>query len=262
MDQTEQISSQNNEFQAPYDLVPLPSEGVLYPNKKDTLKVEYLTASKENILTSPNLIRSGKVLDKLMEMCVKDTDIKVEDLLLGDRNAIMIFLRSTGYGEMYPVKVIDPETGEEFETKVDLSKLKSKPLGAKPDENMEFDFFLPKLRKKIKFKLLTSAGERNILEKVEALSKLSKNTGVSTLLTSRLSRMITQVEDKRDNIYIQQFVENMPASDSLAFRSHIDSIEPGIDLEYEFESLSGKKFKQQVPISVDFFFPSSLNNTK
>ncbi|MEK6883374.1 MAG: hypothetical protein AABY22_27345 [Nanoarchaeota archaeon] len=257
MDQSEQIAVENNEFQVPYDLVPLPSEGILYPNKKDTVKVEYLTASKENILTSPNLIRSGKVLNKLLEMCVKDTDIKVENLLVGDRNAIMIFLRSTGYGEMYPVKVIDPQSGEEFETKVDLSKLESKPLGAKPDENMEFDFFLPKKKKKIKFKLLTSADENSILEKSEALAKLNKNTGISTLLTSRLSRMITQVEDKRDKIYIQQFVENMPAGDSLAFRTYIDKIEPGINMEYEFESPSGSVFKQQVPINVDFFFPSS-----
>lgn len=260
MDQSEKIALQNNnnsEFTIPYDLVPLPSEGILYPNKKDTLKVEYLTASKENILTSPNLIRSGKVLDKLMEMCVKDTDIKIEDLLTGDRNAIMIFLRVTGYGNMYPVKITDPESGEEFETKVNLSKLESKSLGAKPDENMEFDFFLPKLKKKIKFKLLTSKDEQEIIKKVDALSKLNGNTGISTLLTTRLSRMIRQIEDKRDNIYIQQFVENMPASDSLAFRLYIDKIEPGIDLEYEFESPSGRVFKQQVPINVDFFFPSS-----
>ena len=130
-------------------------------------------------------------------------------------------------------------------------------MGAEPDENMEFDFTLPKLKKKIKFKLLTAGLEQQILKTIESLSKLSKNSnGISNLLTTRLSTMITRVEDKTDKIWISQFVENMPASDSLAFRKYIDKIEPGVDFTYEFESPNGNVFKQQVPMSIDFFFPS------
>ena len=245
------------EFQAAFDIVPLPSDGLLYPNKKDRIKVEFLLSRDENILTSPNLIRSGKILDVLLERKIKDADIKPEDLLIGDRNAIMIFLRSTGYGSKYPVKVIDPNNGEEFETEVDLSLLKSKSLGATPDENNYFDFFLPKLKKKIKFRLLTAKLEREIIERVDALSKLNKNNqGISNLLTSRLVQMIQAVEGKTDKIWISQFVDHMPASDSLALRKYIDKIEPGVDMEYTFTSPSGNVFKQNVPVNIDFFFPS------
>ena len=257
MSTTEQISSQNPEFPEIYDILPLPSDGILYSNKKDRIKVAYMTTKMENILTSPNLIRSGKILDKLLEMCIKDPDIKPEELLAGDRNAILVFIRSTGYGSKYPVKVIDPNTGEEFETEVDLSLLKSKGLGAAPDENMQFDFFLPKLKKNIKFRLLTAGLEREILERVDALSKLSKNsTGISNLLTTRLTTMIMRVEDKTDKIWISQFVDHMPASDSLSLRKYIDKIEPGVDMEYTFTSPSGNVFKQNVPVNIDFFFPS------
>ena len=258
MNQSEQIlASQNNEFEAPFDIVPLPSDGLLYPNKKDRIKVEFLLSRDENILTSPNLIRSGKILDVLLERKIKDADIKPEDLLIGDRNAIMIFLRSTGYGSKYPVKVIDPNTGEEFETEVDLSLLKNKGLGATPDENNYFDFTLPKLKKKIKFRLLTAGLEREILERVDALSKLNKNNqGISNLLTSRLVQMIQAVEGKTDKIWISQFVDHMPASDSLSLRKYIDKIEPGVDMEYTFTSPSGNVFKQNVPVNIVFFFPS------
>ncbi len=257
MNQSEQIASQNTEFPEIYDVVPLPSDGILYSNKKSKIKVAYMTAKMENVITSPNLVRSGKIFDKLLEMCIKDPDINPSELLAGDRNSILIFIRSTGYGSKYPVKVVDPNTGEEFETEVDLSLLKAKGLGATPDENNEFSFILPKLKKNIKFRLLTAGLEREILEKVDALSKLSKNsTGISNLLTTRLTTMIQSVEDKTDKIWISQFVDHMPASDSLALRKYIDLIEPGVDMTYEFTSPSGNVFKQNVPFSIDFFFPS------
>ena len=118
----------NNEeivFETPFDVLELPSKGLLYPGKPSTVKVEYLTAADENVLTSPNLIRSGKVLDVLIERKIKSKEIPMSSLLVGDRNAIMIWLRATGYGEMYPVKMTDPTTFEEFETEIDLTTLKT-----------------------------------------------------------------------------------------------------------------------------------------
>ena len=256
MDKSETTVSQNNENEVPFDIVPLPSDGLLYPNKKDSLKVSYMTTKAENILTSPNIIRSGKVLDKLMEMCVKDPDIKVKDLLTGDRNAIMIFLRSTGYGEKYPVKIMDPDTGTEFDTVVDLSKLKTKGIDGTPDENMEFSFMLPLSKKKLKFKLLTAGEEEIILKTVESLMLLQNNDGVSPLLSTRLSSMVQEIDGDRDKGKIKSFIENMIAGDSLAFRIEIDKVEPGVDMTYEFVSPSGNKFNQQVPLNVDFFFPT------
>jgi hypothetical protein len=139
-----QTEQKNNEFhfEVPFDVLPLPSKGLLYPGKSDSIKVEYMTAADENILTSPNLIKSGKVLDVLIERKVKESPIPVDDMLVGDRNAIMIWLRATGYGEMYPVKMTDPVTAEEFEHEIDLNDLKSVPIGAQPDEHNEFSFTL------------------------------------------------------------------------------------------------------------------------
>ncbi|PCI28119.1 hypothetical protein COB55_04385 [Candidatus Wolfebacteria bacterium] len=260
LDQSKIAATENNELtEVPFDIIPLPSEGLLYPNGKKTIKVSYMTSKCENILTSPNLIRSGKVLDKLMEMCVKDPEIKVGDLLTGDRNQIMIFLRSTGYGSIYPVRIMDPETGIEFDTEVDLDLLKTKGIDGTPDDNMEFSFTLPLSKKKLKFKLLTSSEGEVILRKVEDMMKLTGNDGISPLLTTRLSTMVTQVDQQRDNIYIDGFIENMIAGDSLSLRLEIDRVEPGVNMEYTFTSPSGKKFQQTVPISADFFFPTQIN---
>lgn len=249
----------NNEndfnFEAPFDVIPLPSRGLLYPGRPDSVKVEFLTASDENILTSPNLIRSGKVLDILLQKKIKDSQIPLEQMLIGDRNAIMIWLRATGYGEMYPVKMLDPETGEEFETEIDLSTLGTKELTAQPDENGEFEFLLPKSKKKIKFKLLTVADETSISKKTEQRNKATKSL-ISNALTYRLQAQIKEVDGNRDPNLIARFIEVMPAYDSLKFREYSDEIEPGIELEVEVEGPSGT-FRSPFTIGLNFFWPNA-----
>ena len=214
----------NNEefvFETPFDVLELPSKGFLYPGKPSTVKVEYLTAADENILTSPNLIRSGKVLDVLIERKIKSKEIPMSSLLVGDRNAIMIWLRATGYGEMYSVKMTDPTTFEEFETEIDLSKLKTKELTVQPDENNEFSFELPRSKKKIKFKLLTVADESSIAKKSEQRNKVTKSQ-ISNALSYRLQSQIREIDGNRDPNYIAKFIEVMPAYDSLKFREYSD----------------------------------------
>lgn len=242
-------------FETPFDVLELPSKGLLYPGRPTTVKVEYLTAADENILTSPNLIRSGKVLDVLLEKKIKSSDISMSQMLVGDRNAIMIWLRATGYGEMYPVKMIDPTTSEEFETEVDLSSLKTKELTAKPDENGEFSFDLPKSKKKIKFKLLTVADETSISKKAEARNKATKSQ-ISMALTYRLQAQIKEIAGNRDPSIIAKFLDVMPAYDSLKFREYSDDIEPGIDLEVEVEGPSGT-FRGPFAIGLNFFWPNA-----
>ena len=251
------MSKQENEFnfEAPFDVLPLPSKGLLYPGRPDSVKVEFLTASDENILTSPNLIRSGKVLDVLLQKKIKSTEIPMEQMLVGDRNAIMIWLRATGYGEMYPVKMTDPVTGEEFETEIDLSSLGTKELTAQPDENGEFSFDLPRSKKKIKFKLLTVADETAISKKTEQRNKATKSL-ISNALTYRLQAQIKEVDGNRDPNIIARFIEVMPAYDSLKFREYSDEIEPGVDLEVEVEGPSGP-FRSPFTIGLNFFWPNA-----
>jgi hypothetical protein len=249
-------SSTELNYEIPFDVIPLPSKGLLYPGQQPTVKVSYLVASDENVLTSPNLIKSGKVIDVLIERKVRDLPISYGDLLIGDRNAIMIWLRATGYGEMYNVKLMDPVTAEEFETEINLNELKIKELTVEPDENSEFSFFLPKSQKNIKFRLLTVKDEENINKKNEARNKKVKSP-ISNLLTYRLESQITEVEGVRDMNKISQFIQNMPAFDSLKFREYSDSIEPGIDLEVEVEGPSGEPFQTYITIGPTFFWPNA-----
>ena len=242
-------------FEIPFDVIELPSKGVLYPNNISHVKVEYLTASDENILTSPNLLQSGKVIDYLLEQKIKEKDLNSKDLLIGDRNAVMIFLRATGYGEMYPVKLTDPETGEVFEYEINLSELKTKTLGATPDEKGEFTFHLPRSNKDIKFRLLTAKDESDIIARVEKRSKIVKGS-VSNTLTYRLEKQISEIDGNRDNGYISKFVAIMPAFDSLKLREYVDEIEPGVDLNIEVESPTGNFFRTPLPITLQFFWPN------
>lgn len=255
MSNQEKNNSAEVTFETPFDVLELPSKGLLYPGRPSTVKVEYLTASDENILTSPNLIRSGKVLDVLIERKIKSSEISLHNMLVGDRNAIMIWLRATGYGEMYPVKMTDPITMEEFETEIDLSNLKTKELTVQPDENNEFSFELPKSKKKIKFKLLTVADETSITKQSEARNKITKSP-ISNALTYRLQSQIKEIDGNRDPNYISKFIQVMPAYDSLKFREYSDEIEPGIDLTVEVEGPSGP-FQSPFTIGANFFWPNA-----
>lgn len=249
-------TTQEVQFQVPFDVIPLPSKGLLYPGQNGSVKVEYMTAMDENILTSPNLIKSGKVLEILLEKKVKESPVPFDQLLVGDRNAIMIWLRATGYGEMYPVKLTDPTSGVEFETEIDLSVLKTKelPEGVEPDEKGEFTFNLPKSKKKIKFKLLTVGDEKSIISRSEKYEKATKSQ-ISNTLTYRLQSQIKEIDGNRDINFIQQFVNVMPAFDSLKFREYSDLIEPGIDMSVEVEGPTGP-FQAPVTLGLNFFWPN------
>ena len=160
---------------AQYDLIPLPSKGQCYVNKKDRLSVAYLTAADENLLTSPNLFESGEISTMLLERKVLDKDFDVSSLVSGDADAIMVFLRGTSYGVDFPIVATDPSTGKRFETTVDLSKLEYKPFTLISDEKGHFDFTMPKTGKKIKFRFLTKRDER-LLAKINR----KENVRIST----------------------------------------------------------------------------------
>lgn len=140
---------------ASYDIIPLPSKGECYKNKQGRIAVSYLTAMDENIIISPNLYRDNMVLDILLKEKLRDPDIDPDDLLDGDRDAIILFLRASAYGNMYSVTTTDPDTKKTFETKIDLSKIKYKDFTLIGDENGYFDFEMPVSKDKIKFKFLS-----------------------------------------------------------------------------------------------------------
>ena len=138
-----------------YDVVELPSRGIFYPNKKKSVKVSYLTASDENILSSPNLLQTNTVIDELLKRKVLDKDVNVDELVDEDRQAILIFLRNTAFGTEYSVTLTDPKTNEEFKVDIDLSVLKVKDFNLIPDANGEFKYFMEKSKVDVTFKFLT-----------------------------------------------------------------------------------------------------------
>lgn len=174
-----------------YDIVKLPSKGQCYKNKKDSVKVAYLTAYDENMILSPNLYKDGTFLDFLLQKKVIDGDINPDDLIQGDRDAIIIWLRATGYGTEYPIIVSDDVSRKEFETTINLSEINYKPFKLKGDENGHFTFTMPKTGDVIKFRYLTQ-GDYKKLQKIKEMD--SKKIGISRI-KQYTSDMIDLIQD-------------------------------------------------------------------
>lgn len=252
LDQLKSIGAAEDGTQ-PYDVIPLPSKGMFYKNKKASLKVGYLTASDENILLSPNLLKSGKTIEVLLKKKILDTDINPNDLLSGDRDAVLVFLRTSGYGSIYKVNLTDPKTGDEFEYDVDLGELNYKPL-VEANQDGEYSVQLPISKSNIKFRLLTIGDINEIDETEEKKKRIVKNHQDETS-TKRLERIIMEIDGDRDKGRISQTISRMRIGDSAFIRKYYNKVEPGIDLSLEVQAPSGEFFRANIPITVSFFWP-------
>ena len=241
-----------DEYKVPYDVIELPSQGLLYKNKKSSVTVEYLTAYDENILTSPNLLNSGKVLDVLLERKVKDLGFSTKELVSGDRMAILLYLRTTGLGNEYEQMVFD-STGNMVQATIDLTTIKSKNLTVKPDEKNEFDFVLPVSNKKIKFRLLTQKDDDEIDEIDKKL--LEKNNNVSTVNSLRLERSIMEVDGERDKMKISHILKNLKIMDVRKFNKYVSDIEPGLHLNVTARTQGGESVDTFLRIGRSFWNP-------
>lgn len=253
--------SSGEEYAIPFDTVPLPSKGLLYSDGplagKDSIEVHYLTAIQEDILTSPNLLQSGKMLDTLLHSVIKDKTIEPEKLTLGDRNAIVIWLRSTGYGSDYPVQIRCGSCGHEWAHEFDLGTLDVRELEVKPDSDGLFSFEMPTTQKAIRFKLLTSADELAILKRVEAIQK-KQGSSVDRSLSLKMMASICEVDGEQDPMLVKMFVESLPVKDARAFREHMGEMEPGVLMTQDCECPScGNVSEEVIPIRGNFFWPDS-----
>lgn len=234
-----------------YDVVELPSRGIYYANGKKSVRVAYLTAADENILTSLNLAQSNTMVDELLKRKILDRDINISDIVDEDREAILIFLRNTAFGTDYTLTLKDPKTSEEFKAKIDLSSLSFKEFNLTPDTNGEFSYFMEKSQIKVTFKFLTQKEENELKE----LEKNWKTSAVAPKVTKRLEKLIKSVDGNRDPMFMYRFIENLPILDSQKFRKYVDDNKPGIDLIKKVKAPSGEEILVNVGFGVEFFRP-------
>lgn len=234
-----------------YDVVELPSRGIYYANGKKSLRVAYLTAADENILTSLNLAQSNTMVDELLKRKILDRDINIQDLVDEDREAVLIFLRNTAFGTDYNVTLKDPKTGEDFKIVLDLSSLSFKNFNLKPDTNGEFPYYMEKSKTDVTFTFLNQKDEKELRD----LEKNWKTSPVIPFVTKRLEKLIKSVNGNRDPMSIYRFIETLPIKDSQDFRKYVDNNKPGLNLIKTVKAPSGEDIQVNIGFGVEFFRP-------
>ena len=240
-----------SEFKIPTEIVELPSKGLLYPEgnplAEGKVEMKYMTAKEEDILTNQAYIKQGVVLDKLLQSLIV-TKINYDDLIIGDKNSLMVAARVLGYGKDYDF-VYDDESYV-----VDLSTIENKPF----DESLikkgtnEFTYTLPNSGNLITFKIITAGDDKKIDAELAGLKKINKDS--SPELSTRLKYIITSVNSDREAKTVREFVDNhLLARDSRLLREYIRKVQPDVDLT--FISNSGEEVA--IPINLSFFWPDA-----
>jgi hypothetical protein len=242
----------------PTEVVDLPSKGYFYPEdnplSSGQVEMRYMTAKDEDILTSQKLIQKGTVLDILLRELLIDKKINLDDILIGDKNALLVAARVLAYGKEYEFEYTT-DSGQTKKHKLDLTTLTDVGIKLEDFEKGQnlFDYTLPNSERKVQFKFLTSGEVKKIDKEIEALNKLSD---IDKGLSTRLKHIIVSIEDNTDKNYIKSFVDNeLYAIDSLALREYIASITPDIDTEITISD-EGEEVTLTVPMTVQFFWPT------
>tara|TARA_R110002096_G_C14408344_1_gene708045 strand:+ start:35 stop:778 length:744 start_codon:yes stop_codon:yes gene_type:complete len=241
----------------PSEMIDLPSGGKVYvkdsPMSTGKLEIKYMTAREEDILTSQNLIKKGVVIDRLLDSLILTEGVKTDDLVLGDKNAIMVAARILAYGPEYECEVTNPNTGNTFSHIFNLAECPFKKISSDIESN-SFDVELPVSKSKINFKLLTGVDEKNIEVEVKSMKKLGSQ--VSKDLTTRLKYSIVSFDGETDINKIGNLVQNMLSRDSLFLRNKINEVSPDIELKQEIE-IGGDVVEVDIPLTINFFWPDS-----
>lgn len=247
----------------PVDAVPLPSAGQIYPpghalHGKDRVEFRAMTAREEDILMSRAYIKKGTVITELIKSCLMDKGVNVNQMISGDRNALMIAIRVSGYGREYQPVFNCPACEVQNELQIDLAALGIKPLALKPAAEHQnlFHFQLPVTKKNVGFRFLTGEEEEKILQTLEVKKK--KGIQNENLVTTRLLSSIVEIDGVTDRGKISKFIQFMPARDSLALRKYIDEHEPGVDMTVEFMCQSCDHVADiTLPMGPSFFWPNA-----
>ena len=242
----------STKFNLPTETVELPSKGLLYPEdsplSSGTIEMKYMTAKEEDILTNQNYIRQGTVIDKLLQSLIVTEGVNYSDILVGDKNAILVAARILGYGADYEFTY----QGEKI--KVDLTQIENKPFDEKlvSKGKNEFKYTLPTTKNELTYKLLSHGDELKVDQEIKGIKKITKDA--SPDLSTRLKHMIIAVDGNGDTKFIRDFVdEQFLARDSRAFRKHLNGIQPDVDLKFYPED--GPEEGVDIPLGVTFLWP-------
>ena len=253
-------------YVAPTEFVELPSEGRYYPPghplyKQDTIEMRYMTARDEDILSSQTLLRKGMAIDRMLENLFLNKEVKVADLLVGDKNALVLAARISGYGADYSTKVTCPGCNMAVQHNFDLSETTSSP-GNIVTENIEeievtsngtFIATLPRTEYEVEFRLLTGADEKYLSQ---ASNKKSKLNLPDSSATDLLKRLMISVNGVTNGSEISNFVDNMPALDSRFLRACVIGATPNVDMTQFWSCANcGFESEMEVPLTADFFWP-------
>ena len=248
-----QVKSQ---FKFPTEIVDLPSKGLIYSKdnvlSSGKIEMKYMTAREEDIITNSGYIAKGVVIDKLLEALVVEKNVDLGDLIVGDKNALLVASRVLGYGSNYKFSY----AGEDYE--VDLSTLENK----KYDESLftigenKFTFQTPSGENLIEFQLMTDKIEKKVEDELRGLRKLNKNSNPE--MSTRLKHMILSVDGNSEKKDIREFVDTFfLARDAKALRDHIVKIQPDVDFSFDREKPNGDFETIDIPIGANFFFPDA-----
>jgi hypothetical protein len=249
------------DLKIPTETVTLPSKGLVYPETsllaEGKIEMRYMSAKDEDILTNINFIKQGTAIDKLLRSLVA-TPIDIDDLVLGDKNAILFAARILGYGKDYQFKFKNEATGKDEDYTFDLTTLKEKEINEsllEPGKN-EFKFELPQSKNVVTFKLLTGKDEKSIDAEIKGLQKIDANGSFEN--TTRLKHMITSINGKADAVTIRDFVDNyLLAPDSRALKKYYNEISPDIDTVVTLEKDGYTQEGVSIPIGINFFWPDA-----
>jgi len=245
------LNAATQNFNLPHDVVQLPSGGVFYKSKKKSIKVGYLTANDENFLINAASNGNSNVVLQLLRTKIYEHDIKPEELLDSDVEAILIFLRNTSFGPEYSINLNDPKTNKTFTETIVLDELNFKKVNVQPDENGTFTTKLPKSGATIKLKPITYADQLEL----EKMAETYPTNLTPPRITWRLNKQVVEIDGNSDRAQVAKFIDSLPIADSKYIRNFLKENMPSLDLKKTTTAPSGELVTFEITFGVEFFRP-------
>lgn len=251
-------------FTVPTEIVPLPSRGKYYPpdhplHNKETVEIRYMTARDEDVLTNKSFLKNGVVINKLIESVLVDKTIEVSSLLVGDKSALLVAARVTGYGSEYSTKVVCPSCTDiskfsfDLQSSISITEASTSGIEYEETSNGTFLITLPKSQAVVELKPLTGVDE----EQIAKTNKMRQKNGLPEMtLTDQMKLYIHSLNGNYDRSYINTNVDSLPAMDARFIRLNYPKLVPNVDLTHHYECQScGYEQEMEVPFTSDFFWP-------